>query len=256
MRGCRTVSQIAPRATPTQCPRSGNSPAPSSRRSSRSPATRRRTRSAARPGRDDRRRQVDLARTARSRWARTACTSPTRARSSAPSSTGRSSSTTRARRRRRRDVKVGETAFEVARVPLVFCASSCKGADKSALQGAAATLGAPVIGEWRADVTHLVMPTIAFAPAAARAGGGGAVVLPAWAAAAAARTTAGQRCPASPSSRRLRARRRARRRRRRSTPTSCASNPSAKRSSLVSASSRRRAPRGDDEKILVRWAPR
>ena len=59
-------------------------------------------------------------------------------------------------------LKVGETAFEVARVPLVFCASSCKGADKSALQGAAATLGAPVIGEWRADVTHLVMPTIAF----------------------------------------------------------------------------------------------
>ena len=93
-------------------------------------------------------------------------------------------------------LKVGETAFEVARVPLVFCASSCKGADKSALQGAAATLGAPVIGEWRADVTHLVMPTIAFTPKLLHALAAAVpVVLPAWAAAAAARTTAGQPLP-------------------------------------------------------------
>ena len=86
-------------------------------------------------------------------------------------------------------LKVGETAFEVARVPLVFCASSCKGADKSALQGAAATLGAPVIGEWRADVTHLVMPTIAFTPKLLHALAAAVpVVLPAWAAAAARRS--------------------------------------------------------------------
>ena len=52
------------------------------------------------PGRGDRRRQVDLSRALHARGGRrtTPSTSPTRARSSAPSSTGRSSSTTRARR--------------------------------------------------------------------------------------------------------------------------------------------------------------
>lgn len=47
------------------------------------------------------------------------------------------------------------------RVPLVLCASGVPAGEKAALKAACERLGVPLLKEWRADVTHLVMPQCA-----------------------------------------------------------------------------------------------